>query len=280
MRTPLLLFICFLVSSCSFFDKADRGAMFLIAQEVSLETEGQQGANTHNIRDLSVYVDGVNIGVFNVPSDIPILDDDDATSVGVIAGIRNNGDFTLPVEYPFYAVKEFDYTFEEGREIPFDINFGYKPGVKFKILENFEGQHGFNADLDDNPDTNLEKSSDAISGSFSGKISTSSDQPSFEFGSSFIYDADDLTATQIYLELDYKNEIPFQIGVLGYNSLLGNRDYKIVLVESEEWNKIYIDFTSEIVDSQIDEFQLIFRSANLPGEYGSIWIDNIKLVHQ
>lgn len=279
MRILLIIFGCLFTSGCSFFDSVDRAPMFLIAEDVTLETEGDQGANTHKIRDLSVYVDGFNIGVFNLPADIPILDDDNNTKVQVIAGIRNNGNSALPIEYPFYSIEEFDYSYEESANIPFNVNFKYKEGAQFKILETFEGVHQFNANLDDDEDTNLDKNSDARSGNFSGKITNNEDHPDFEFGSTFIFNADELFDTQIFLELDYKNTIPFQIGVLGYNDQLGLRDYKIILIESEDWNKIYIDFTDEIINSQIDEFQLIFRNANAPGEYGSVWLDNIKLVH-
>jgi len=253
--------------------------MFLINKEISLATNANQGANTHKIRDLSVYANGFSVGFFNIPADIPILDEDDNTIVNVAAGIRNNGLGDNPVEYPFYALQEFNYTFEEERQIPFDIEFKYRDEVKFTILEGFEGTHQFNADFDNNELTQIEKSSDAKAGSFSGKITSDESNPIFEFGSDFIYSIEALNGSPVYLELDYKNEIPFQVGVLGYNQLQGIRDYKILLVESEEWNKIYIELTNEITNSGNQEFQIIFRNELAPEKFGSVWLDNIKLVH-
>jgi len=253
--------------------------MFLINSEVSLATKSNQGANTHKIRDLSVYADGFSIGFFNVPTDIPILDEDDNTMINVAAGIRNNGLGANPLEYPFYKIQEFDFTYQEERQIPFDIEFEYRDDVKFTILEGFESTHEFNADFDNDPETKITKSNDARSGSFSGKFSINEDNPRVEVGTDFIYSADALENSPVYLELDYKNEIPFQVGVLGYNQMQGIRDYKILLIESEDWNKIYIELTNEIIGSNNQEFQIIFRSIPDPDTFGSVWLDNIKLVH-
>jgi len=280
MNRLLLLILIIACASCSFFDTLERKPMFLLANEVSLTTKPGEGANTHKIRDLSIYLDGFNIGFFNVPADIPVLDEDNESLIEAIAGIRNNGNAVLPVEYPFYSIESLNTTFEEEKMIPFNINFGYKEGVKFKLVEGFENAvHEFNGDLDDNPDTNVEIVTEARSGSFAGKISNSADNPNFEFSTSFRYPVSDIDDTQVFLELDYKNDIPFQVGVLGFNNQLGRRDYKIVLVERDEWNKIYIELTNEIANSGIEEFQLIMRNATEPGQYGSVWIDNVKLVH-
>jgi len=280
MRILISLILLFALCSCSFFDTLERKPMFLIANEVSLTTESEEGANTHKIRDLSVYVDGFNIGVFNLPADIPVLDDDDNIRIDAVAGIRNNGNAALPIEYPFYSIESIDVNYEEEKLIPFNINFGYKDGVQFKFVEGFESSvHGFNGDLDNNPNTNVETVTDARSGSFAGKITNNAAEPDYEFSTNFVYPIDDIFDTQVFLELDYKNEIPFQIGVLGFNGQIGRRDYKIVLVESEDWNKIYIDLTNEIANAQIQEFQIIMRNANEDGQYGSVWLDNVKLVH-
>jgi len=278
------LFIFFLLSlvSCSLLDSFDDIPIFLISENVTLTTSAEQGANTQKILDLSIYENGTNIGVFNIPSDIPVLNSNEGSDkvlVGVRAGIRNNGAANNPVEYPFYATQEYEFDYEAEKRIPFDLDFKYRDDTKFDFVEGFEGTHIFNTNLDLDSEVTIIKSSQSLSGQFAGKITIDADNPNFEFASDFRFSIDNVGSFPVYLELDYKNEIPFQIGILGFNQSLGRRDYKIVLIESEEWNKIYIEFTNEITQSGIEEYQLIFRNANNSDQFGSIWIDNIKLVH-
>ena len=70
MKGLILISSFILIRACTLFDSFDGVPMFLIAQEVSLESTPGTGANTHKIKDLSVYENGINIGVFEVPSDI------------------------------------------------------------------------------------------------------------------------------------------------------------------------------------------------------------------
>ncbi len=279
MIKTIPILVCSLLLSCSFFDASDELPMILEVNEVSLTTVANEGSNSHNISAVSVFADGFSIGVFEVPSLIPVLDLDNnrETVLDIFPVIRNNGIGSNPIHYPFYTSKEFSFAFEEEKIIPLDLEFKYVENSSFVVIEDFEGSHIIQDNIDGNPDIEFEKSSDAIYGSFCGKITTTADNPIFEKASSFRYSKDEVQNSPVYLEIDYKNSIPFQIGVLKYSGLSGNRQYKIVLVGTSEWNKIYIELTEELGGTNYNEFQLLFGSA-ASNDIGSVWIDNIKLV--
>jgi hypothetical protein len=96
-------------------------------------------------------------------------------------------------------------------------------------------------------------------------------------GEGFAFDRGDF----IFLELNYKNNIPLVVGV--YMTLTDNtveeRPFLIVNT-TDEWNKIYINFTP-IVNETVDALTYMFYiEAQLTDETESatVLLDNIKLV--
>ncbi|UPT65781.1 MAG: hypothetical protein M0D57_14840 [Sphingobacteriales bacterium JAD_PAG50586_3] len=87
----------------------------------------------------------------------------------------------------------------------------------------------------------------------------------------------------VYLEMDYKNNFPFVMGVYVNNPTSVVQKQLFQFNNSEEWNKIYINMTDYISEegSAID-FKLFFGAIKVGAdttEDVKIFIDNIKLVH-
>lgn len=278
IRTCAVLSIL-LIYSCSFFDSTDEVPMYLAVNSVAFETQADEGSNSSKINDVSVFADGFSIGLFPVPSVIPVLDldEDGISNITIFPVIRNNGIGNNPIQYPFYKHQEFQFNHEEDRTIELDLTFNYVENVEFIVLEDFEGSHIIKESIDQIPETEFVKSPEAIYGSFCGKVTTTADNPIFEEATLFRYPRSDVENSPIFLELDYKNDIPFQLGVITYNQLVGQRNYKIVLNESEDWNKIYIELTGDLGGTNYEEFQIVFGTA-FTSEIGNVWIDNLKLL--
>jgi hypothetical protein len=87
----------------------------------------------------------------------------------------------------------------------------------------------------------------------------------------------------VYLELDYKNNHPFVMGIYVNNPTSVVQKQLFQFNESENWNKIYINLTEYISgeNSAID-FKLFFGALKVGEDTTKdvkIFIDNIKLVH-
>jgi hypothetical protein len=281
MKLKIIIFtlLIFVFNSCSFFDSFDEEPMYLsFAEDPTLVVSADQGENTNGIFGVSVYADGFNIGVFNLPADVPVIDANTETDFNVFAVVRNNGQGDNPIEYPFYEPLEFSQPFVPGGSVTVGPDFKYKEGLNFLYLEDFEGQHRITENIDGSDTVVIEKFNDPRSGQFSGAITTSEDNPFFEKATLNTFISADINNTFAYLELDYKNEIPFRVGIIGIVGNQAQRVYKIQLNTSDDWNKLYLDLTPEILTNNYTSYKLLI--SNLPGDtdYGTVQFDNIKLI--
>ncbi len=276
----LFITVCALsFSACSFFDGFDADPMyFSFSEDPSLVVSAGQGEDTQGILGVSVYADGFNVGVFDLPADVPVIDEDAETVIDILPVVRNNGQGDNPIEYPFYESISFSRAFNPGESFAVSPEFKYKDGLNFLYLEDFEGQHRITEDIDGSDTVVIQKVNDPRSGQFSGAITTSEANPFFEKATLNTFSSADINNTLVYLELDYKNEIPFRVGIIGIAGNQAQRVYKIQLNSSEDWNKLYLDLTPEILTNQYTSYKLLI--SNLPNDtdYGTVQFDNIKLI--
>lgn len=276
-----LIILVFVTSaiSCSFIDGNDESPMFLsFSDNVQLTTSADQGAATEDIFAVSVYADGFNVGVFNLPAEVPILSDDSDVAINVLPVINNNAQNDRPLEYPFYESIDLNLPFAANTSVVIDPSFTYRSDSQFLYTEDFEDQHRITQNVDGNDNIAIIKDGNARSGDFGGTITTDVDNPFFEKSTLSTFSVADVNNTFVYLELDYKNEIPLRVGILGITGNQARRIYRIQLNESEEYKKLYLDITAEVLNNNFESFQLLF--SNLAGEtdFGSISIDNVKLI--
>ena len=83
-----------------------------------------------------------------------------------------------------------------------------------------------------------------------------------------------------FFELDYKNNKEFTIGIKAFFGTESYSFYKLTLTPSNEWNKVYVNFTPEVSRLQADNYQVFFSV--LPDDNSAsvkILADNLKLIH-
>ena len=277
------LLIGVLISSCTLTDNDQPLPAYLEITDVNLITNQFQGEPTHNISEIWAYADNQLLGVFEIPCKIPVLTSGETTEFLIFPGFRNNGVQSKSFTYNLMDQIRFTETMNEGDLIQKSLTFVYKDDAKFDFIEGFEGgSHIFSRDLDEDESSFIEATTDdKKSGAQSGKISLTQEKPTLSAASIFDYNRVDNAGKDSYLEMDYKNDGPFVVGVLYVQEGQKVAQPLILLNASDNWNKIYIDYTS-ILSSPLIETYSVYISSDIESssiESGTIYLDNLKFVH-
>jgi hypothetical protein len=279
-----LIIIVGVFTSCSIgFDKAET-PFYIYFDNVELKTKLQtEGAPSHKISELWVYADGKFLGAFSKGNPIPIISDNDNIEVNVIAGIRANGsknDFQqyFPLQSIKYILKHIP-----GAIDTLDAVFSFADNTQFVFIEDFENGNIFTFDIDTNPATSITISkTDPFSGQNCGYISLDKTNSIIEVTSSTEFFQLPTSGKTVFLEVDYKCNTPFVIGLTG-KDIKTDKEYSsdiILLTEKENWNKLYLNLTSTIQQSGLGLYKINFRAEHADEkEKSEISLDNIKMLY-
>ena len=107
----LFLISLFFISSCDKNKDIQEIPSYIHIEDINLTTNSSEGANTHNITDVWVYVESDTEiefrGTYPLPATIPLLKTD-STKIYIRAGIKDNGIAGTRVKYSFYKTFETD----------------------------------------------------------------------------------------------------------------------------------------------------------------------------
>ncbi len=283
LKYPLkILIVCFIftIVSCSNYEAEH--PYFVKITDISVKTnEFYQGAPTYDINEVSVYLDNVYIGTFEKNKLIPIINDDDSKStLKFYPLVRMNGSKSNVQNYFFLSETEYRPSFEKGQIDTINLQYQYRESVSFAFVEGFENNNIFTEDLDENPNTEIEISTDnPKSGNKCGKIQLDTMNNEIKCTSYLFYDIP-TDGKKVILELDYRGNVGFIIGLIGRE--VTGEEYKkdfIVIKETEDWNKIYLDFTDELKRSKLESYRIYFKARHDEEiESSFIFLDNIKLL--
>lgn len=257
---------------------------FINVEKFNLTTNYvEQGTNSHKITDVWVFADDQTVGVFELPATIPILKNGRA-KLRLEAGIKMNGIKTTRVNNPFLEpVIIEDFNFIPDSIIKINPTTTYRSQTEFVWIEDFESSIISIDTTNLTSDVNIEKSStnEAFEGNYSGLIALTSENTTFEAAS---FEAFTLPTSgkPVYLELNYKNEYTFSVGIFAQTTSQIIKKEIIYLLPQTEWNKIYINLTETLTGSQDAlDFKIFFRTI-LPDnmESANIYLDNVKLMYR
>ena len=291
-RTNRFLSFLFLVSimgqfGCGFLDNDAPTAMFLDIPSVSISANSEQGEPVHKITDVWVNATVGNeiksLGVYPLPARVPlIIDDLDKVDVTIFPGIRNNGRTSVAFQYKLMSAEGYTFDAVAGETIEIKPVFKYSENAKFDFIEDFEvgniftfkGQSSGNGTL-------VTTTEEASTGQKSGKITVTQNDPLVEVGTFLTFDNADNGKADAYLELDYKNDIPFVIGIYKTQNNLITPTYDVIITEKDEWNRIYIDLSLVLADPSVTSYRaMVFVSLTDSNKAeGNVYLDNVKLVH-
>ncbi len=290
MRKYLLYFL--LVCNLIFFVSCKKDkfkapkASFLVVNNVTLKTinvggSQNQGVNSHKIVDIWYYVDGEFKGVFPVGSVMPIVAKDNAV-ITLFAGIKNNGISSTRLPYAIYNSKTFNLEIEPGKTYTVSPEFEYNSTAFFYYADGLNG-FGSGGSYFTFGNSNCQYTTDpnkVFSGAGCIVMTMSDAVPSTSLIQANSYYLPDGGAT-IYVELDFKSNQQFIVGVIGVD-LAGNEDKRNVVTvnPSEDWNHIYVQLTKIVSTPPTYGAYKVFIEAIKEVDSPEIYLDNVKLIYQ
>ncbi len=267
-----------LLISCDKYDKEEPIPTYFTVDSLSFSTNYNEGANTQKISDVWVNLDGNFLGVYELPATFPLLGEQGKHTIRLRPGIKKNGIDASRVVYPFYESYLIDTDFVENATIKLIPAFKYTEKTVFEWIEDFQDP-GFTLDRTLNSDTTLIRVIDETNTlNRLGEIILDDKHQRFEYVSKNTFT---LQAGQTYLELDYKNNQVFSVGMI-VNNVSSQDDIDIIMINPKDYlNKIYIDL-SYVISQNLGavDYGIFFRAVKQSDiDTAKIYIDNIKLVH-
>jgi len=276
-----LLFISLALVGCA---KGDKVPSFLEIPAVTVSTTTLQGAPTSRITDVWVSVNDELLGVWELPARIPVLYEGQV-QVRIDAAIKRNGMFDDRLRYPFFNAYTTQTTLAVLNTTTLNPVVTYSDQADFWI-EAFE-----------DPGTllNVTPASDTTLLRF-----TPAEYPEIVLNNSpcggFVLDQDhryirlytdedfEVFGGPVFLELDYRTDMQFTIGVLYVLNGTPRVDPFVYVAPTVRpdgqtfWNKIYVDL-SPVFNTGISQRD-IYIEGNLPdgSSMSRVLLDNIKLV--
>lgn len=225
---------------------------------------------SHGITDVWVEAGADNVGAFELPARFPVLQEG-AVPFVLSAGVWLSGQQNYRVIYPFYNIDTVTINAEREGSYSYSAKFKYKDGLTFKINGDFEANSEFEG---------ITPSSDSVKyGTACGVISVTAID-SAKTGASI--DSFDLPeGREIWLEFDYKGQVPFYVGYLGKLATGGTvRSPTLFLNPRSEWRKVYLKLTDAVLSVRADTYKIYFEALRPYGTNGgSVYIDNVKLIY-
>ena len=212
--------------------------------------------------------------------------------VWLFPGVKKNGVLETPDIYSFLKRHDQDYTLSPGQNTVIQPVTEYDDNTEYAwdfSRASFDGGASILLEArDTDPATSFVVTAD---GAFGGagkcvllKVDTA--HALIEIATEEV-ELPTAGAEQTWLELHYRNDIPFELWLICKGSSAQETNQAVYYFNTTEtWNKTYFNLTEFVVALQEDKYRLFFR-AQLPkdasGKYskleGAVRLDNIRLVH-
>lgn len=269
-------------NSCSLFDAEEPIPSYIYIEDVQLATQTGEGSSSEEIKEVWVSVNSQLIGAFPLPATIPVLETGEQ-NITIFAGMVQNGIVGIRDIYPFYERIEVTTVLEAGKIDTIRPVTKYVDDAVFVVIEDFETTNLISDEQDGNLNTKvITTTTNVFEGNRSGQIILSGTDNLIETGTNLFYEVDEISSA--YIELDYKNDITFEVGIAGVSNTYFEKFYKVGVLPSEDWKKIYIDLGTDMtsmIRNSADEFQIVLRALHTDTTTtANIYLDNIKLIYR
>lgn len=275
------LALSIIVLSCE--DSPDDIPFRFDIQSVDLVTTSEEGTSDHNIKDVWIFNEGIDEGVFELPSQVPILPRTDAEThvIQISPGVRNNGINSAPIIYPFYETQFLERPLTKNEVEVLDLEFKYREDAKIVFNETFEFGNNFTFDEDENPASFMGVSTtEVFEGGNSGHISLRDTVDIAEVGTALTFTEWPSNGSPIFMELNFKTDTELVIGLAGELGISSVKNYFFVLNPTDEWKKVYVDLTFQVLDSDLSSYKLLLSAGLQEGQTeADIYVDNVKILH-
>lgn len=301
-----LLAAVLLLMSCTKFKGDQEIPAYMCVKAWDFTTDyTREGADTHAITDVWIYIDGNFQGCYEIRKKyeadslidesvtVPILSEG-RHDVTLYPGVKLNGISSTRIHYPFYQpFKIDDYEFTPGEidtvspsTMYYDIDEGF---MHFKMKEDFESPQ-LQFKKASNSDTTVTKvnwrddpnawTGDPEHSNYSGHVWLGDSTRYFCIATDPIYNLPN-EGDYILLEIDYKCDVEFEVGLYA-KTQNGMETFELVYLRpTSEWKKNYINIGPTVTDNQTASYFKVFISGTiLDGETADFYFDNIKLIYR
>jgi len=269
------------MSACDLINPSDPVPAYIRINEISVDAVSGTGTTNQQFEEVWVYLNGSLAGTYSVPALIPLISPGPADLL-IFPGIRVNGVRSVANFYPFFEPVEQTYMLTAGETQVIDMHTRYRSNVAVPFIEDFESSHKFTDDVDDDPDTYIQRiTTDVYEGTGSGLITLTDDADFIQVASFPLLSDIPVNGTPVFLELHYKNNVDFSIGLIGHNQGIPPAQATIlVLRPQEDWYKVYVDLSPALNASQLQAYQIVLTAIhNTALTESRVYLDNLKVVH-
>lgn len=237
--------------------------------EVSSSTT--TGSALHNISDVWVQAGPKNLGVYSTPASIPVLTDTGTYTVVLQAGIKNNGTTTDRKPYPFYASQVLQIAFTDSQKISIKPRFEYVVSTRVALNEGFESGNAFTSAM-----TVVSGTPDVLEGTGSGLLQPGPSSTVEAVSATYSIS----TASIVYVEMNYKNDVPMTVGIESNEAGTTVRVDKVTLFPKLSWGKVYIEFTPQLRQLTSGSYRFYIKAINTDSSSAAkVFVDNFKVLY-
>jgi len=253
---------------------------YIHIENFSVNTDVGQGSPDSKVTEAFLYINDEFLGIYELPKTIPVIASG-TTDIKIDPGVKENGISATPDIYPFFKRYSTSRDLQPGEEVTISPVTTYIEEANFAYLENFELGNTITFDADgDTMNLPVIISNDAYDGR-SIRFSVNENNTHAEIATQELFQLP-TDGNQTFLEIHYKNDALFEIGLIGYqlNSPTPLKSLVITLTPRDTWNKIYINLTDVLIQSDLAQYQLLFVGDLPVGEtQANFYLDNVKLIH-
>ena len=244
---------------------------------------------------LVAYFEGddaeTNIGTFQLPCTVPILQHGTMKYLNVVPCVKQNGVASTRIEYPYLETQRI-----EGLRLSSDsvthigtldsttgrylVHTHYHTFPQLAVLvEDYFEPTSFATHFDSTLTWVKNDSTGACTGQGYGTVHVADSQKIVYF---YIPEEYTLDKTKyLYLEMDYRADMMFEVYLTGFVSASSNASTMSVmrLYANRDWQKIYINLGKTWSQFNYNNpISISFAALNTEGIEGDIRIDNIKII--
>lgn len=277
-----LVAICcfsFCISSCDIINPAEPVPTYVHVDTFSFAGNNLLGTSSRKITTVYAYLNNQSLGTFDLPVTFPVILDK-KSRLQLTAGIDYNGFGGIPAQYPFYTSYIDSLSPEPGLVKTIIPVTGYHSLSKMIYNADFENANPFQeVNPGDTPMIRVTHPDQVFEGSGSGLIYLTSAQDSSVITNSDAFSLPE--KTDVYLEINYKSNIPFTVGLVTIPFGVTRMQYLAGFNPRDTWNKVYIDLKTFASTYRGGNFNLLIRAIKenaQKGKDGYVLFDNIKIV--
>lgn len=237
-----------------------------------------EGGRLHDIKCVTVYYNGDEIGTFDLPATVPVITSGTSGKLQLAPGILVNGRNERPIAYPFYKNHLSTLTSQAGKVVTIVPETGYFDSVKFYTISDFES--GITKFSKWGGTTYIQTTSaDSLKyeGTGSGIVILPSSADSSIDSTTTAFA---IKAGIAFIEFDYKTTTPFAVGLQATlaNVISTSPTFLAGILPNDRWQKFYLNATGFTSQYPADAYNMYIKAALQGQTNGRLLIDNIKLV--